>query len=172
MQDSIGTAGGGEGAPNAGGAMDDSSSDEEAETDQKNDKQQDGAGDGGEGVRARHWMPEPAETLPRQGRRGEGGGLQRAGDRDTDIISMLINIYGSKELFVTEYRSMLGQKLLVSAKFDLNKEKRNLELLKLRFGESVGNNPGRVTSLHSCEVTLGSGKERPKRFGIDNRGAP
>eukprot|EP01052_Picozoa_sp_SAG31_P013727 SAG31_NODE_833_length_11657_cov_3.652535_5_plen_895_part_00 len=102
------------------------------------------------------WMPNPAPTLLRPAHALGRGGVTGGGD--TDIISMLINIFGSKELFVTEYRSMLGHKLVASSDFDLNKEKRNLELLKLRFAEGGagggGAPSGRVTSLHSCEVML------------------
>lgn len=62
---------------------------------------------------------------------------------------MLVNIYGSKELFVNEYRTLLSNRLLNPNQFqftyDTDKEIRNLELLKLRFGEA---------SLHQCEVML------------------
>jgi anaphase-promoting complex subunit 2 len=58
---------------------------------------------------------------------------------------MLVNIYGSKELFVNEYRSLLSNRLLANCSYDTEKEIRYLELLKLRFGE---------TPLHQCEVML------------------
>ena len=67
------------------------------------------------------------------------------GRRTSDIISMLVNIYGSKELFVNEYRSLLSNRLLSTFTYETEKEIRNLELLKLRFGE---------TPLHQCEVML------------------
>jgi len=72
-----------------------------------------------------------------------GGGQQ--GRRSADIISMLVNIYGSKELFVNEYRSLLSNRLLGQRSYDTDKEIRYLELLKLRFGE---------VPLHQCEVML------------------
>ena len=65
--------------------------------------------------------------------------------RSSDIISMLVNIYGSKELFVNEYRSLLSNRLLSQFSYETEKEIRNLELLKLRFGEAP---------LHQCEVML------------------
>ena len=40
---------------------------------------------------------------------------------------------------------MLADKLLSNMDFDTDKEIRNLELLKLRFGEA---------SLHSCEIMV------------------
>lgn len=58
---------------------------------------------------------------------------------------MVVDIYGSKELFVNEYRNLLADRLLVQLDFNPEKEIRNLELLKLRFGDSL---------LHSCEVML------------------
>lgn len=66
-------------------------------------------------------------------------------NRSADIISMVVDIYGSKELFMNEYRNLMADRLLTSLDFNADKEIRNLELLKLRFGESL---------LHSCEVML------------------
>ena len=65
--------------------------------------------------------------------------------RASDIISMLVNIYGSKELFVNEYKTLLADRILSNFVFEISREVRYLELLKLRFGES---------QLHNCEVML------------------
>lgn len=65
--------------------------------------------------------------------------------RTADIISMVVDIYGSKDLFVSEYRNLLADRLLTQLDFTPDKEIRNLELLKLRFGENL---------LHNCEVML------------------
>lgn len=63
-----------------------------------------------------------------------------------DILSMLISIYGTKEVFVDEYRSMLAQKLLTKSFLqETTQEHKSLELLKLRFGEAT---------LHHCEIML------------------
>ena len=77
-------------------------------------------------------------TLPITGR-------VSASRRSSDIISMLVNIYGSKELFVNEYRTLLADRLLTHFHSATEREIRNLELLKLRFGEQ---------QLHYCEVML------------------
>ncbi|XP_053963904.1 anaphase-promoting complex subunit 2 [Anastrepha ludens] len=66
-------------------------------------------------------------------------------NRSADIISMVVDIYGSKELFMNEYRNLMADRLLTYLDFNADKEIRNLELLKLRFGDSL---------LHSCEVML------------------
>ncbi|XP_036224798.2 anaphase-promoting complex subunit 2 isoform X4 [Bactrocera oleae] len=66
-------------------------------------------------------------------------------NRSSDIISMVVEIYGSKELFMNEYRNLMADRLLTYLDFNADKEIRNLELLKLRFGDSL---------LHSCEVML------------------
>lgn len=58
---------------------------------------------------------------------------------------MVVDIYGSKEIFVNEYRTLLADRLLSQLDFSPEKEIRNLELLKLRFGESL---------LHTCGVML------------------
>jgi len=63
----------------------------------------------------------------------------------TEVLSMLVGIYGSKELFINEYRLILADKLLSNTTFDTDQEVQNLELLKLRFGES---------SCHYCEIML------------------
>jgi len=83
------------------------------------------------------WEPEPVETeaAASRGRRRKVG----------DIIGLLVGIYGSKELFINEYRTMLADKLLSKTNYDTERETHTLELLKLRFGE---------TCLHNCEVML------------------
>ena len=66
--------------------------------------------------------------------------------RFSDIISILVNIYETKDLFVEEYQKLLSQRLL--SKYDecnLDTELRNLELLTLRFSDC---------ELHRCEVML------------------
>lgn len=65
--------------------------------------------------------------------------------RASDIISMLVNIYGSKELFVNEYRTLLADRILTQFNYETGREIRYLELLKLMFGDA---------QLHYCEVML------------------
>ena len=86
------------------------------------------------------WQPPPPISQPKgtflgTGTQGGGG----------DILSMLVSIYGSKELFVNEYRAMLADKLLGNLDFDTDKEVLILELLKLRFGEM---------SMRNCEIMI------------------
>lgn len=59
---------------------------------------------------------------------GQAGHSRRA----SDIISMLVNVYGSKELFVNEYRILLADRLLSQFNYNTDKEIRYLELLKRR----------------------------------------
>ncbi|XP_071154099.1 anaphase-promoting complex subunit 2-like isoform X1 [Mytilus edulis] len=82
------------------------------------------------------WMPDPVDADPSTTSKSR---------RASDIISMLVNIYGSKELFVNEYRTLLADRILTQFNYEIEKEIRYLELLKLRFGE---------TQLHFCEVML------------------
>ena len=82
------------------------------------------------------WCPDPSDADPQRHSQAR---------RTSDIISMLVNIYGSKELFVNEYRAILSNRLLSHFTYETEKEIRNLELLKLRFGEAP---------LHQCEVML------------------
>lgn len=83
------------------------------------------------------WEPDPVDAAPQK--------ESMKSDRTADIISMVVDIYGSKELFVNEYKNLLAERLLLNLDLNTEKEIRNLELLKLRFGENV---------LHSCEVML------------------
>ncbi|XP_021926586.1 anaphase-promoting complex subunit 2 isoform X2 [Zootermopsis nevadensis] len=82
------------------------------------------------------WNPDPVDADPSKTSKSR---------RTSDIISMLVNVYGSKELFVNEYRTLLADRLLSQFTYNTEKEIRYLELLKLRFGES---------QLHYCEVML------------------
>ena len=52
---------------------------------------------------AEAWCPDPADADPTRPSRTR---------RTTDVITMLVNIYGSRELFVAEYRHMLAERLL------------------------------------------------------------
>ncbi|XP_035222589.1 anaphase-promoting complex subunit 2-like [Stegodyphus dumicola] len=82
------------------------------------------------------WCPDPVDVDPTKTSESQ---------RSSDIIGILVNIYGSKELFVNEYRSLLADRLLTTFSYNTEREIRYLELLKLRFGES---------QLHFCEVML------------------
>jgi anaphase-promoting complex subunit 2 len=74
----------------------------------------------------RPWHPEPLYIQP---------GSHRE-QKPVDILSMLINIYGSRDLFVDEYTNMLADRLLAITDFNTDKEIKNIELLKLKFGEN------------------------------------
>uniref|UniRef100_A0A1B6GF83 Anaphase-promoting complex subunit 2 n=3 Tax=Cuerna arida TaxID=1464854 RepID=A0A1B6GF83_9HEMI len=82
------------------------------------------------------WNPDPVDADPSKTSKSR---------RTSDIISMLVNVYGSKELFVNEYRTLLADRLLSQYTYNTEKEIRYLELLKIRFGDS---------ELHYCEVML------------------
>uniref|UniRef100_A0A914UZ69 Anaphase-promoting complex subunit 2 n=1 Tax=Plectus sambesii TaxID=2011161 RepID=A0A914UZ69_9BILA len=82
------------------------------------------------------WSPDPVDAPVDDSRRSR---------RSADLISMLIGVYGSKDLFVKEYRQLLSERLLKSRDHDIDAELRYLEMLKIRFGE---------TELQQCEVML------------------
>uniref|UniRef100_A0A8C5AZQ2 Anaphase-promoting complex subunit 2 n=1 Tax=Gadus morhua TaxID=8049 RepID=A0A8C5AZQ2_GADMO len=85
-----------------------------------------------EGGALEDWLPDPTDAT----------GSKR---RSSDIISLLVSIYGSKEIFIDEYRTVLAHRLLHQLNYNTAREIRNVELLKLRFGES---------HMHYCEVML------------------
>ena len=81
------------------------------------------------------WTPAPADGLP------QSDGVSK----NKDIVDLLINIFGGSEPFVNEFKTLLGHRLLAVTDYNVDTDIRNLELLKLRFGES---------SLHDCEIML------------------
>lgn len=81
------------------------------------------------------WEPDPVEAMHQTGH----------WRRRLDLLSMLVSIYGSKKAFLIEYKQLLSQRLLKKRSFHISRELRNLELLKLRFGEP---------NLQECEVSL------------------
>uniref|UniRef100_A0A183TWI9 Anaphase-promoting complex subunit 2 n=1 Tax=Toxocara canis TaxID=6265 RepID=A0A183TWI9_TOXCA len=84
----------------------------------------------------RDWQPDPPDAIPGQSRRFR---------QNADVFNMLVSVYGSKELFVKEYRQLLAERLTKSWNRDPLFELRYLELLKLRFSEG---------ELQQCEVML------------------
>lgn len=86
------------------------------------------------------WCPKP----PLSQQRGSFFGMQ-SNNKTLDILSILVSIYGSKELFVDEYRLVLADKLLANLDYNTDKEVHTLELLKLRFGEQ---------SMRHCEIMI------------------
>ncbi|XP_056262499.1 anaphase-promoting complex subunit 2 isoform X2 [Pseudoliparis swirei] len=89
-----------------------------------------------EGAKPEDWSPDPTDAVP------DKSGSKR---RSSDIISLLVSIYGSKDIFIDEYRAVLADRLLHQLNYNTAREIRNVELLKLRFGES---------HMHYCEVML------------------
>nr|XP_060613214.1 anaphase-promoting complex subunit 2 [Anolis sagrei ordinatus] len=81
------------------------------------------------------WVPDPVDADP---------GKLSSKRRSSDIISLLVSIYGSKDL-INEYRNLLADRLLHQFSYSTEREIRNVELMKLRFGEA---------QMHYCEVML------------------
>lgn len=80
------------------------------------------------------WTPEPVDAGP-----------DFRANKTSDIISTLVSIYDSKDLFIKELQVLLAQRLLALKDGNLVRERRNVEILKIRFGESA---------LQVCEVML------------------
>ena len=69
-----------------------------------------------EGNLKEEWEPEPIDSF--QSSSQSSSKMNEKGD----IITMLINIYGGKELFISEYKEMLSERLLSITDFDVSKE--------------------------------------------------
>lgn len=81
-----------------------------------------------------NWEPEPMDAGP-----------DFRTNKPSDVISTLVSIYDSKDLFVKELQVLLAQRLLAVIDGNFEKERRNIEILKIRFGEGP---------LQVCEVML------------------
>ncbi|CAG0899883.1 unnamed protein product, partial [Cyprideis torosa] len=99
------------------------------------------------------WNPDPWIAA-------QATGIMSKRHRTADMFTILINIYGSRDLFVAEYRSLLADRILGSLDCDIQKEIRQLELLKKRFGE----NP-----LVECEVMLRDVHDSKRLNGLVHR---
>ena len=81
------------------------------------------------------WEPEPIDAPSKESGWRPGG----------DAIATLVNIYGSSNLLVTEYRTLLADRLIHSLDLDFDKELQVLRLLQERFGEET---------MHECAIML------------------
>ncbi|KAI0345864.1 hypothetical protein BDW22DRAFT_1353469 [Trametopsis cervina] len=81
-----------------------------------------------------NWEPEPHDAGP-----------DFRTNKPSDIISTLVSIYDSRDLFIKELQILMAQRLLAIKDGNFDKERRNLEVLKIRFGEA---------QLQVCEVML------------------
>jgi anaphase-promoting complex subunit 2 len=79
------------------------------------------------------WVPDPIDAAPDYKK-----------SKNSDVIGSLISLFDSKEVFVKEFQTVMGDRLLKKTT-DFEKEIRVLELLKIRFGDSA---------LQACEVML------------------
>lgn len=91
---------------------------------------------------AEAWQPVPIESNLTEQNLSNFISAKR---RKSDIISTLVNIYGSQEEFIKVYMEMLDERLLQAPSMTYEKELKDLELMKLRFGDK---------NLHQCEVML------------------
>ena len=80
-----------------------------------------------------NWMPDPVDAGPDYKK-----------SKNSDVIGSFISLFESKDVFVKEFQSILGERLL-QKEYEFDREIRVLELLKLRFGEAA---------LQACEVML------------------
>ncbi|KAJ5179847.1 hypothetical protein N7492_003057 [Penicillium capsulatum] len=80
-----------------------------------------------------NWMPDPVDAAPDYRK-----------SKSADVIDSLISLFDSKETFVKELQTLLGERLLQKRE-NYDQEISVLELLKLRFGDSA---------LQACEVML------------------
>ncbi|EXJ72650.1 uncharacterized protein A1O5_03796 [Cladophialophora psammophila CBS 110553] len=80
------------------------------------------------------WMPDPIDAAPDY----------MKSNKITDVISSLVELFETKDVFVKELQSTVAERLLKN-KADFNQEIGMLEHLKIRFGDSA---------LQGCEVML------------------
>jgi anaphase-promoting complex subunit 2 len=79
------------------------------------------------------WMPIPADASANYKR-----------PKSEDVIGTLINALGSQDVFIKEFQSIIGERLL-SRQVEFQQETKVLKLLKKRFGEHA---------LQNCDVMI------------------
>lgn len=96
---------------------------------------------------AEKWEPLPLEITKNQ--------KFASKNKFSDIISTLVYIFGSPEEFVEHYKRMLAERSVSDeiSKFSIENEIKNLELLKVKFGENY---------FLSCEVLIKDVKDSIK----------
>ena len=58
-------------------------------------------------------------------------------NKAADIVQLLVSIYDTKELFIKELQHLLAERLLAIKSNGFERELRNIEILKIRFGEAA-----------------------------------
>jgi hypothetical protein len=48
--------------------------------------------------------------------------LVRVKYQESDLLSILVNLYGSQEAFLAEYQNMLAEKMMGTKEFDIEQE--------------------------------------------------
>lgn len=81
-----------------------------------------------------NWTPDPVDAAP-----------DYMKNKASDIIGSLITIYENKDVFVRELQTLLADRLFAVTNYNIDQELRNLEMLKLRFGDSM---------MSVCDVML------------------
>lgn len=46
--------------------------------------------------------------------------------QEIDLVTVLVNLYGSQESFITEYQNMLAEKLMSAKDYNIEEEIRNI----------------------------------------------
>ena len=83
--------------------------------------------------------------------------------QEIDLVTVLVGLYGSQEAFIGEYQNMMAEKLMSAKQVDIDEEKRNLELLKMRFGEST---------LQTCNIILKDVNDSKRQDTVVHNNAP
>ncbi|KAI0387511.1 hypothetical protein F5Y04DRAFT_274364 [Hypomontagnella monticulosa] len=96
------------------------------------------------------WTPAPVDAGTNYRRR-----------KSEDVIGTLIGALGSPEVFIKEFQSIIGERLL-SGQSGFKQEVGVLDLLKKRFGEA---------SLQACDVMIKDIQDSARLDGVIHRGA-
>ncbi|KAH8676014.1 Cullin family protein [Xylariales sp. PMI_506] len=96
------------------------------------------------------WIPAPVDA-----------GINYKRHKSDDVIGTLIGAVGSAEVFIKEFQSIIGERLL-SKKESFEQEVGVLSLLKKRYGEPP---------LQSCDVMIKDIQDSKRLDGVIHRGA-
>lgn len=81
---------------------------------------------------------------------------EQSNPRKFDIFSVVVEVLGSKQVFIDEYQKLLADRALTQFRFDMEKEQRCLEMLKIRIGDK---------DTLKCQAMLRDVTDSMKLFG-------
>lgn len=106
------------------------------------------------------WVPDPVDAGPEYKR-----------NKGLDVVGSLISLWDNKEVWLKEVQTVLATRLLDNPGYNTTNEIRTIELLKLRFGDTLTQACDvmlkDITDSKRADATIRDTHPQPKNLGID-----